>query len=115
MPVPRRRGKGWSAISESVEHPAGLHVSRRVNGGLDLYERPQNRGMGGARHRQIARRRRKAGAGRALKSEDCYTFIQARTWSTNRLAPPFGRPPTQRGLRPPLLSMEIESQMSPRS
>ena len=44
----------------------------------------------------------------------CYTFIQVRTWSTNCLAPPFGRPPTHSGLRPPLLSMEIESQMIPR-
>src|SRR5215475_9381263 len=44
-----------------------------------------------------------------------YAFIQARTSSTNRLAPLLGRPLTERGLRPPLLSIERESHISPRS
>src|SRR5262249_56484850 len=44
-----------------------------------------------------------------------YAFIQARTSSTNRLAPLLGRPLTERGLRPPLLSIERESHINPRS
>jgi len=43
-----------------------------------------------------------------------YAFIQLRTWVTKAWAALFGRPSTDRGLMPPLLSMLMESQTSPR-
>jgi hypothetical protein len=98
-------------------------LTRRKGRDLGELVRPHLQRRGGRRCR-VSRTRPDGGAANRIRHvvkpvpagarRAPYAFIQARTRVTNAVAALFGRPSTDSGLRPPLLSMLTESQIRPR-